>query len=80
MLGISKRLAKSEFQTFEANSEIGAINEQITDYLTDMETPRLNVTFVFSVMFRLYDTDGNGILDSSVSWQKTNDPQKIKSN
>ena len=29
MLGISKRFAKSKFQTFEPNSEIGAINELI---------------------------------------------------
>ena len=33
ILGISKRFAKSEFQTFEPNSEIGAVNERTIELL-----------------------------------------------
>ena len=44
MLGISKRFAKSEFQTFEPNSEIRAVNERTIEHF---QTSSLHYTLRF---------------------------------
>ena len=47
MLEISKCFAKSEFQTFEPNSEIGAVNERTIELLqTSSQHHKIYIFFV----------------------------------
>ena len=44
-LGISKCFAKSEFQTFEPNSEIGAVNEPTIEFSSNIVAALMFIIF-----------------------------------